>query len=174
MILQVPSKDSTQLTMWVIHYMNLFVMLSLLPMYWVRTLWMLALQVGKFYFAMEAFESVVLPLLEPNKAIKLHVIDEVCESSITYISESCFTKDLHWRTIDMDICDRQAHLTMSALLLRFFLWINFWWISVFMEVEVWPNLLCSQVGRMELESERFRDKLMALLASPQVAVRLCA
>jgi nucleoside-triphosphatase len=67
---------------------------------------MLALQVGKFYFAMEAFESVVLPLLEPNKAIKLHVIDEV--------------------------------------------------------------------GRMELESERFRDKLMALLASPQVAVRLCA
>jgi nucleoside-triphosphatase len=31
-----------------------------------------------------------------------------------------------------------------------------------------------EVGRMELESERFRDKLMALLASPQVAVRLCA
>jgi membrane-bound ClpP family serine protease len=28
------------------------------------------------------------------------------------------------------------------------------------------------VGRMELESEHFRDKLMALLASPQVAVRL--
>jgi hypothetical protein len=50
---------------------------------------------------MEAFESVVLPLLEPNKAIKLHVIDEVCEASITYISESCFTKDLHWRTIDI-------------------------------------------------------------------------
>ncbi|KAH9552214.1 hypothetical protein CY35_09G052700 [Sphagnum magellanicum] len=59
-------------------------------------------EVGKFYFAMEAFESLVLPLLEPNKAIKLHVIDEV--------------------------------------------------------------------GRMELESEHFRDKLMALLASPQVAV----
>ncbi|KAH9552219.1 hypothetical protein CY35_09G052700 [Sphagnum magellanicum] len=59
-------------------------------------------KVGKFYFAMEAFESLVLPLLEPNKAIKLHVIDEV--------------------------------------------------------------------GRMELESEHFRDKLMALLASPQVAV----
>jgi hypothetical protein len=82
-------------------------------------------KVGKFYFAMEAFESVVLPLLEPNKAIKLHVIDEVCEASITYISESCFTKDLHWRTIDMDICDRRAHLTMSALLLCFFLWVNF-------------------------------------------------
>jgi hypothetical protein len=105
--------------------MNIFVMISLLPMYRVRTLWMLALQVGKFYFAMEAFESVVLPLLEPNKAIKLHVIDEVCEASITYISESCFTKDLHWRTIDMDTCDRRAHLIMSALFLCFFLCINF-------------------------------------------------
>jgi nucleoside-triphosphatase len=51
---------------------------------------------------MEAFERLVLPLLKPSKAIKLHVIDEV--------------------------------------------------------------------GRMELQSEHFKDALMALLASPNVAV----
>jgi nucleoside-triphosphatase THEP1 len=64
----------------------------------------LPFQVGKYYFAMEAFERLVLPLLKPSKAIKLHVIDEV--------------------------------------------------------------------GRMELQSEHFKDALMALLASPNVAVRL--
>ncbi|CAK9872311.1 unnamed protein product [Sphagnum jensenii] len=59
-------------------------------------------KVGKYYFAMEAFERLVLPLLKPSEAIKLHVIDEV--------------------------------------------------------------------GRMELQSEHFKDALMALLASPNVAV----
>ncbi|KAH9576546.1 hypothetical protein CY35_01G167400 [Sphagnum magellanicum] len=59
-------------------------------------------KVGKYYFAMEAFERLVLPLLTPSKDIKLHVIDEV--------------------------------------------------------------------GRMELQSELFKDALMALLASPNVAV----
>lgn len=59
-------------------------------------------KVGKYYFALEAFEKTVLPLLTPSKAIKLHVVDEV--------------------------------------------------------------------GRMELQSDRFKEKLMALLASPQVAV----
>ncbi|KAH9576547.1 hypothetical protein CY35_01G167400 [Sphagnum magellanicum] len=34
-------------------------------------------KVGKYYFAMEAFERLVLPLLTPSKDIKLHVIDEV-------------------------------------------------------------------------------------------------
>jgi nucleoside-triphosphatase len=37
----------------------------------------LPFQVGKYYVAMEAFERLVLPLLKPSKAIKLHVIDEV-------------------------------------------------------------------------------------------------
>jgi len=34
-------------------------------------------KVGKYYFALEAFEKTVLPLLRPSKSIKLHVIDEV-------------------------------------------------------------------------------------------------
>ncbi|KAH8975431.1 hypothetical protein BDL97_01G157400 [Sphagnum fallax] len=34
-------------------------------------------KVGKYYFAMEAFERLVLPLLKPSNDIKLHVIDEV-------------------------------------------------------------------------------------------------
>lgn len=59
-------------------------------------------KVGKYYFALEAFEKTVLPLLTPSKAIKLHVVDEV--------------------------------------------------------------------GRMELQSDQFKESLMALLASPQVAV----
>lgn len=59
-------------------------------------------KVGKYYFALEAFEKTVLPLLTPSKAIKLHVVDEV--------------------------------------------------------------------GRMELQSDEFKESLMALLASPQVAV----
>lgn len=59
-------------------------------------------KVGKYYFALEAFEKTVLPLLTPSKAIKLHVVDEV--------------------------------------------------------------------GRMELQSDQFKENLMALLASPQVAV----
>lgn len=59
-------------------------------------------KVGKYYFASEAFEKTVLPLLTPSKAIKLHVVDEV--------------------------------------------------------------------GRMELQSDQFKKSLMALLASPQVAV----
>jgi nucleoside-triphosphatase len=59
-------------------------------------------KVGKYYFALEAFEKTVLPLLTPSKVIKLHVVDEV--------------------------------------------------------------------GRMELQSDRFKESLMALLASPQVAV----
>ncbi|KAG6551910.1 hypothetical protein Mapa_006527 [Marchantia paleacea] len=59
-------------------------------------------KVGKYYFALEDFERVVLPLLKPTKGIKLHIVDEV--------------------------------------------------------------------GRMELQSERFRDALMNLLASPQTAV----
>lgn len=59
-------------------------------------------KVGKYYFALEAFERTVLPLLTPSKAIKLHVVDEV--------------------------------------------------------------------GRMELQSDQFKESLMGLLASPQVAV----
>ncbi|CAM6100000.1 unnamed protein product [Calypogeia fissa] len=59
-------------------------------------------KVGKYYFALEDFERVALPLLKPTKGIKLHIIDEV--------------------------------------------------------------------GRMELQSERFRDALMALLSSQQTAV----
>jgi nucleoside-triphosphatase len=59
-------------------------------------------KVGKYYFALEDFERVALPLLKPTKGIKLHIVDEV--------------------------------------------------------------------GRMELQSERFRDALTALLASPQTAV----
>ncbi|KAL3695722.1 hypothetical protein R1sor_009798 [Riccia sorocarpa] len=34
-------------------------------------------KVGKYYFALEDFERVVLPLLQPTKGIKLHIVDEV-------------------------------------------------------------------------------------------------
>ncbi|KAL2642332.1 hypothetical protein R1flu_009919 [Riccia fluitans] len=59
-------------------------------------------KVGKYYFALEDFERVVLPLLQPTKGIKLHIVDEV--------------------------------------------------------------------GRMELQSTKFKEALMNLLASPQTAV----
>lgn len=45
-----------------------------------RFFWFFLSQVGKYYFALEAFENVVLPLLRPSKAVKLHVVDEVCEA----------------------------------------------------------------------------------------------